>query len=102
MLPPETSTTLPPDPAAVALSQQFFCSTKSVLSGNVALFFGFLLAAGGMWQVIQGRAKAGLILIIAGALLTAAPNLVMSALKGVNSAVQSLQISPTPLNVPPC
>ena len=71
----------------VGLSQRMLCYTYAVFDGNVGLLVGFCIATFGLWTVIKGSAKAGILLILAGALVPVAPSLVSATLSGAQAAM---------------
>ncbi len=73
----------------VTLSQQFYCQSKYVLSGNFGLLIGLAVALLGLYQMVNGAVAGGLILLLCGALITALPSLVESTMKGTYSFVSS-------------
>jgi hypothetical protein len=86
---------------AMALSQQLYCQAKGVLSGNLGLLAGMVIALYGLYTMINGAVSGGLILVICGALLTALPSLVQSTMQGLSGFLTSTQISAQALQIPP-
>jgi len=74
--------------AGLSLSQQFYCQAKGVLSGNLGLIAGLLLALTGLWAMVNGSLTGGVITLICGALITALPSLTESFLKGAYTFTQ--------------
>lgn len=73
------------------LSQELVCDTHNIISGNLGLMVGFLIAAYGLYKMIASNdMKGGLIFIIVGALFTATPGLILSFFDGMGLALGNL------------
>lgn len=75
------------------LAQSIWCDMKSVFDGSVGLLVGFGVALLGLWQVVQGKGMAGVLLIAGGAAVSQLPALIESTLQGMGSALQAAGIS---------
>jgi hypothetical protein len=71
------------------LSQDLYCQSKKLLSGNIGLLIGVVIALFGLYQMAGGNLMGGLVLLVCGALVTALPSLVESFLTGVGSVLST-------------
>ncbi|HEX2859329.1 MAG TPA: hypothetical protein VHP58_03930 [Alphaproteobacteria bacterium] len=81
----QTSTDMPSQTdgqIALSLSQQLYCQSKNVLASNLGLLIGVVMALAGLYRMVSGNLAGGMIMLICGALITALPSLVESAMKG--------------------
>lgn len=82
--------------ASLGLALQMYCGAYNVLTGNLGLLLGLLIAAYGLWILISdGAFGRGVAIITAGALLTALPGLTSSFIQGVGDYLYSVGISTT-------
>ena len=73
---------------ATSLAQQLVCDTHNVISGNLGLMMGFLVACWGLYlMIVKNSMKSGLMFLIFGALLTALPGIVLSFFDGLGLAL---------------
>lgn len=80
--------------ASLGLALQMYCGAYNVLTGNLGLMLGLLIAAYGLWILItDGSFGKGLTIIVAGALLTALPGLTSSFIQGMGDYLYNVGIS---------
>lgn len=79
--------------ASVGLSQRLLCYTFSVMGGTVGMLVGFVVALYGLWTIIQGKMGWGLFLILGGAMVTAAPQLIGASFSGMQGVLEGSGIS---------
>jgi hypothetical protein len=86
---------------AARLSKSLLCDTYGILSGNLGLMAGFLIAVWGLFIWIRNdKLMLGLTLILVGAFLTAIPGLVISFLQGAYLVTAPLRTDSTQTKQP--
>lgn len=83
------------------MATYLYCGVKGLITGNVGLLLGLILAATGVWVIIQGHSLAsGISMIIFGTIVTALPVIVESSLSGMASLLKESGIAFSAFSVP--
>ena len=84
---------LTPDAAyagAESVGQNLFGDIQKLIQGNLGVLAGLLISLFGLWMWLVQQSSWGLIVVIAGAALTAFPGIYSGISKGISGAFQDI------------
>lgn len=84
------------------LSQKLYCQMKSAFASPTGLFVGACLALVGLWRVINANVSGGVVFILAGVLITAAPSISQAFLGGIGAALGGTIATKPEITPPNC
>lgn len=83
-----------------AQAEYLYCQSKGLIQGNIGTFIGLTVALLGLFQFTVQAKTSGLLVLLAGVLVTLSPSIYISFMKGLRSTFSGVEGSA--ITPPPC